>query len=302
MERPATNSLLRSEQAESFATNGFLTFEHLVSDGELRELKKIIEDLFQKRAGEKEGAHLDLVAPGKPGTTQTSPQITNPVNYAPRLHQAQFFQNALAIAKQLLGEKARCLWDFAILKTPENGAPTPWHQDEASRDPNFEYTELTIWIALQDTSVENGCLRFIPGSNRTGVFDHGFANDDPSCHALQCVHNFDVDAAVACPLRAGDCTIHHPRILHCSSPNISARPRFGYILVFGLAPRPVDTHRTFPWLQERHTIAQERRRKWMRRGGLVVMMWRKMRRREVPDWPSAKYALKRSLEVLHSGR
>jgi len=103
MERLATDPLLRSEQADSFATNGFLTFEQLVSPCELRELKKTIGELFEKRAGEKEGAHLDLVAPGKPGTIQTSPQITNPVNYAPRLHQAQFFQNALAIAKQLLG-------------------------------------------------------------------------------------------------------------------------------------------------------------------------------------------------------
>ena len=81
MERLATDSLLRSDQAESFAANGFLTFEQLVSAYELRELKKTIEDLFEKRAGEKEGAHLDLVAPGKPGTIQTSPQITNPVNY-----------------------------------------------------------------------------------------------------------------------------------------------------------------------------------------------------------------------------
>jgi phytanoyl-CoA dioxygenase PhyH len=302
MELSATLPILRNEQSEFFATNGFLTFEQLVSPEELRELKKTIENLFEKRAGEKEGAHLDLVAPGKPGTTQTSPQITNPVNYAPRLHQTQFFHNALAIARQLLGEKARCLWDFAILKTAENGAPTPWHQDEASRDPNFDYSELTIWIALQDTSIENGCLRFIPGSNHAGVFEHGFANDDPSCHALQCVHDFDVNAAVTCPLRAGDCTVHHPRTLHSSSPNISARPRLGYILVFGLAPRPSDTHRSFPWLEERHTPAQDRRRRWMRRGGLFVMLWRKMRRREVPDWPSVKYALKRSLEVLQSGR
>jgi Phytanoyl-CoA dioxygenase (PhyH) len=300
MER--TSSLLRNGQAESFAANGFLALEQLVSPRELRELKRTIETLFEKRAGEKEGAHLDLVAPGKPGTTQTSPQITNPVNYAPSLHQAQFFQNALAIAKQLLGDKARCLWDFAILKTAGNGAPTPWHQDEASRDPNFEYTELTIWIALQDTSLENGCLHFIPGSNHGGVFGHSFANDDPSSHALQCIHDFDVNTAVACPLRAGDCTIHHPRTLHCSSPNISARPRFGYILVFGLAPRPIETRRSFPWLEERHTPAQDRRRQWMRRGGLFVTMWRKVRRREVPDWPSVKYALKRSLEVLHSGR
>jgi Phytanoyl-CoA dioxygenase (PhyH) len=294
--------LLNDDQVQSFSTNGFLAFKGLVAPDELREVRSIIEDLFERRAGEKEGAHLDLIAAGGTVAPRTSPQITNPVNYAPRLQQTRFFQDALAIARQLLGEKAYGRWDFAILKSPQTGAATPWHQDEAFRDPNFDFTELTIWIALQDTPAESGCLRFIPGSHRAGVLSHHSVNDDPLSHALECDADFDVSAGVACPLRAGDGTIHHPRTLHCSNPNTSARPRFGYILVFGLAPRPIETSRTFPWLERRHTFAQDRRRQWMRRGGLFVTVWRKIRRREVPDWLSVKYAMKRSLEVLHSGR
>lgn len=302
MIRPTVALPLTDNEVQSFSTNGFLALEQLVAFGELQLLRQTLENLFETRAGENEGAQLDLLAPGGPGAARTSPQITNPANYAPALHQMQFFRDALVIAKQLLGEKARLLWDMAILKAPKIGAPTPWHQDEAYRDPNFDYTELTIWIALQDTPVENGCLRFIPGSHCAGVLDHGSVNNDPACQALQCSSGFNPDAGVSCPLLAGDCTIHHHRTLHCSNPNTAARPRLGYILIFGLPPRPIHTSRAFPWLEQRHTQAQDLRRQWMRRGGLFVTAWRRLRRREVPDWLSVKYAIKRSLEVLHSGR
>jgi ectoine hydroxylase-related dioxygenase (phytanoyl-CoA dioxygenase family) len=292
-------TVLADEQVQSFERDGFLTFEQLVSRRELIEIKRTLEHLFASHAGENEGAQLDLVSSGGP---RTSPQINNPVNYAPSLHKMRFFEDALVLAKQLLGEKARFLWDMAILKTAQTGAPTPWHQDEAYRDPNFDYTELTIWIALQDTPIENGCLRFIPGSHRAGVLEHGSVNGDTSAQALQCDASFDADAGVSCPLLAGDCTIHHHRALHCSNPNTSARPRVGYILIFGLEPKPAETARTFPWLEGRHTSAQERRRQWMWHGGLFVTLWRKVRRRDMPGWLSIKYAIKRSLEVLHSGR
>jgi hypothetical protein len=298
----STASPLTDSEVQSFSTDGFLTLKQLVAPGELQLLRQTLENLFETRAGENEGAQLDLLAPSGPGSARTSPQITNPANYAPALHQMQFFRDALTLAKQLLGEKARFLWDMAILKAPKIGAPTPWHQDEAYRDPNFDYTELTIWIALQDTPVENGCLRFIPGSHRAGVLAHGSVNNDPSCQALQCSSSFNPAAGVSCPLVAGDCTIHHHRTVHCSNPNTSARQRLGYILIFGLPPRPIQNSRAFPWLEERHTRAQDLRRQWMWRGGLFVTAWRKLRRREVPDWPSVKYAIKRSLEVLHSGR
>jgi Phytanoyl-CoA dioxygenase (PhyH) len=293
---------LTNNEVQGFSSNGFLTFEQLVAPGELQSLRRTLENLFETRAGENEGAQLDLLAPSGRNSARTSPQITNPANYAPELHQMQFFRDALTVAKQLLGEKARFLWDMAILKAPKVGAPTPWHQDEAYRDPNFEYTELTIWIALQDTPVENGCLRFLPGSHRIGVLEHGSANNDPSCQALQCSSELDPTAGVSCPLHAGDCTVHHHRTLHCSNPNTAPNPRLGYILIFGLPPRPVQTARTFPWLEERHTHAQDLRRQWMWRGGLFVTAWRRLRHREVPDWLSIKYAIKRSLDVLHSGR
>jgi hypothetical protein len=50
---------------------------------------------------------------------------------------------------------ARCFFDVSILKTPKPAPATRWHQDEAFRDPNFEYKEITVWVALQQVQGGN---------------------------------------------------------------------------------------------------------------------------------------------------
>src|ERR1700682_6341573 len=131
-----------------------------------------MERLFQERAGENEGAYGDLVAGHEHPDEGNSPQILNSVNYAPWLHKTRCFENALSLARQILGNEARFFLDVSILKKPAIGAATPWHQDEAFRDARFEYNELAIWLALQDVFVETGCMQFIPGSHKGPVLEH----------------------------------------------------------------------------------------------------------------------------------
>jgi hypothetical protein len=232
---------------------------------------------------------------------ETSPQILNPVNYAPKLHKTQCFQNALSIAKQILGDEARFFLDLSILKKPKIGAATPWHQDEAFRDPRFEYKELTIWLALQEVNSETGCMQFVPGSHKRPVLEHRSVNDDPTSQALQCSGPFDTSTIVTCPLPLGGCTIHHAGTLHSAGPNVSAMPRFAYIMIFGLPPKLARRHRDFKWLEGRETPFQGRKRRWMRRGGFIVTAWRRLRRGDLGNWQSAVYWAKRSIHVLRSG-
>jgi len=285
-----------------FHKNGFLRLEKFVEPSELQEMKVTLEFLFENRIGSKEGARADLAAPNETNSEGKSLQLNNPVNFAPGLHRTKCFQRALALAKQLLGEDVHCLWDLAILKKAKKGSPTPWHQDEASRDPRFEYNEITVWIPMQDTDVKSSCLQFIPGSHLKGILNHEPCTDAASSRTLRCTASFDSRAAVACDLSAGGCTIHHPRTLHYAGPNSSGHSRLAYILIFGSAPKPCSVPRTFPWLKEMNSDALRQRREWMWRGGLLVTAWRKICRGELKDWHSLTYGLRRSLEVLRSGR
>jgi len=175
----------------------------------------VLDRLLMTRAGFNEGAQFDLLRGDEGATENNLLQIMNPVNYAPELRDTLFRANALAIAQQLLGEQATPFFEHAIFKPAGRGAATPWHQDEAYRpEPDYVYRELSIWMPLQDVSVENGCMQFVPGTNRGDVLIHRSANNDPNTHALECCGNFDRTKAVACPLPSGGCTVHDGRTLH----------------------------------------------------------------------------------------
>lgn len=297
----SNHSLLDVEQTQFFDEQGYLRIEALTTPEEIQEIRQSLEKLFERKVGEKEGAFADLVAGADHADELSSPQILNPVNYLPKLHQTQCFKNALRMAKQLLGEDARCFFDLSILKKPKVGAATPWHQDEAFRDPNFEYKEITVWVALQEVKAETGCLQFIPKSHKAPVFDHRSANNDPTSQALECVGEFSPEFAVACPLKPGGCTIHHHRTLHFAAPNISDTQRFTYIMTFGVTPKPLSQKRTFSWLNQKETPIQERKRRWLRHGGLLITAWRRLRRGDLVSWQAAAYGIRRSIKLLRKG-
>ena len=297
----AENSALTPAQVQLLDANGFLSLNPIATPQEIQSIRAALQELFDKNAGVNEGANLDFVAGDHPEALKTAPQIINPVNYYPKLRKTDCFRNSLKIARQLLGEEARCFFDLTIMKMPQVGAPTPWHQDVAFRDPRFKYTEINVWVALQDVTVESGCLRYVPGSHTIPVLPHHSVNDDPTSQAFECAGGFDESAAVSCPVPAGGCIIHLPGTLHSAGPNRSANPRLAYIMVFGIAPVPVEQPQTFPWLDHKETPAQARKRRWMRRGGAFITIWRRLRRGDLNSWQSAVYGLKRLARILRRG-
>ncbi|MFZ3217915.1 MAG: phytanoyl-CoA dioxygenase family protein [Candidatus Acidiferrales bacterium] len=292
---------LTAAQIQLLNTQGFLTLNPITTPEEAGEIRNALQELFDKRAGENEGANHDFVAGDHPEAPKTAPQIINPVNYYPRLRKTACFKNSLKLAKQILGEEARCFFDLTILKAPQVGAPTPWHQDLAFRDPRFEYTEMNMWVALQDVTPESGCLRYVPGSHTNPVLPHHSLNDDPTSQVFECVGQFDESKVVACPLPAGAGVIHLPGTLHSAGPNLSASSRVAYIMVFGVPPKLAKQPQSFPWLDLKETPAQARKRRWMRRGGAFITVWRRLRRGDLTSWQSAVYGAKRLARILRRG-
>jgi ectoine hydroxylase-related dioxygenase (phytanoyl-CoA dioxygenase family) len=292
---------LTVEQVRSYADNGHLSVDGIAPPEEILEMRAIIQNLFEDRIGEKEGAYAELIAGTEQPEEANSPQILSVVNYAPRLHQTQCFRSVLAIAKQLLGDDARFFLDLSIMKAARVGQATPWHQDAAFRDPRFDYNELAIWVPLQDVTAESGCLQFVSGSHNKPLLEHHSMNDDSSSQALECIGSFDKSAARAYPLSMGSCSIHHPGTLHCSSPNLSDKPRYAYIMVFSTVPKPAMVPKTFPWLENRETAAHVRKRQWMRHGGMFIAVWRRLRRGDLSSWHSLVYWVKRSVRTVAKG-
>ena len=251
--------VLSNEQIDTYHENGFLVVEQISTPCEIAWMREVYDRLFASRAGREVGDQFDLAGTDEEGNEATLPQILGPSNYAPELKSGLYRTNILSIAKQLLGDQAEWGGDHAIFKPALIGAETPWHQDEAYWDPEWQYNSFSAWMPLQEATIENGCMWFIPGSHRVPIQPHHSINHDPRIHGLE-MDQVDTSKAVACPLAAGGCTFHHNATMHYTGPNRSGIDRRAFIVgAGGPATKRIDS-RDFYWNRMKQTAREARRR------------------------------------------
>ena len=96
---------------------------------------------------------------------------------------------------------------------------------------------MTGWLAISDVTEDNGCMRMIPGSHKAPLAEHvDTYGDDNLLTRGQTVPDVDEDQAVTVPLTPGQLSLHHPRIVHGSGPNISGERRIGFAMQSYIAP------------------------------------------------------------------
>lgn len=248
-----------ADQIAFFRENGFLALGPIAADDELAWMRRVYDRIFDARAGRESGDQFDLGGTDEEGATESLPQILNPAKYAPELREGAYLARAERIARQLLGPEASGGVAHAILKPAGIGAPTPWHQDEAYWDPSRAYDSVSIWMPLQEATLDNGCLWFVPGSHRWEVQEHRPIGGDPRIHGLEmCDAEAKTVGAVACPLAPGGITIHRNRTAHYAGPNTTGGPRRALILGYGLPSTPYPGERRFPWNEIKATPRQAR--------------------------------------------
>jgi ectoine hydroxylase-related dioxygenase (phytanoyl-CoA dioxygenase family) len=273
-----TSGLLSEDELRSFSSSGFVTMTSIAPADEVAGIRKILQELVDRRAGEKEGSFFDTMEGSTSRGVLRSIQINNPSLYHRQLLETNYVRNATRIAHQVLSPQCFLLSDFLLLKPANVGAGTPWHQDEAYSDPEYDHAQLTFWMPLQDVGPQDGCMIYLPGSNLMGVLQHRSLNNDPHTHAFECAVSFSDEQSVHCPLPAGGCAIHGQRTLHCSTNNVSNVDRYAYLLTFGTSPTLSKNPRKAPWLDQRQSVDQLKKRAWMLRGGVFVLLLRKIRK------------------------
>lgn len=256
---PAPIETVTDDQIAFFHENGFLALPPIADADELAWMREVYDRIFDQRAGRESGDQFDLGGADDDGATATLPQILNPAKYGPELATGKYVARAQAICRQLLGPEASGGVAHAILKPAGIGAPTPWHQDEAYWDPSRAYTSVSVWMPLQEASIANGCLWFVPGSHRWEILEHRPINGDVRIHGLEVLDPAPLfAAAVACPLDPGGITIHDNRTAHYAGPNTTGGPRRALILGYGLPSTPYPEARRFPWNEIKQTPREAR--------------------------------------------
>ncbi len=258
MQKPTIS--LREEQIAFFHREGYLAIPAITTPEEIERLIGIYDHLFAIKAGRAEGNQYDLAGTDEDDKEAAVSQIVHLSRYAPELVNLLYWVNAQAIAAQLLGLEVEMQSDHGIMKPPGSDAPTPWHQDEAYWRPDLVHNAVTIWMPLQEVTLENGCMQFIPSSHTGEVSSHHSIGHDPRVHGLE-VDSVEASKAVACPIPAGGATIHHCRTLHYTGPNRTDKPRRAYILNFAAPTTKLEISRDFYWQGMRQTARDERRKK-----------------------------------------
>src|SRR5437773_1990111 len=254
-----TTVSLTPQHVEFYHANGFLALEAITTQEEVAWMREIYDRLFASRAGREEGNQFDLGGSDEEGKTAVLPQILQPSKYAPELKEGLFRVNALHVAQQLLGPEVAPMGEHAIFKPARIGAETPWHQDEAYWGDQMQYNSFSMWIPLQEATLENGCMQFIPASHKSEIVPHHSIGHDVRVHGLEMDRPPDASKATACPIPAGGCTIHHNRTMHYAGPNRSDIPRRALIIGFGMKPLPWEgPPRDFYWNKLKQTAREAR--------------------------------------------
>ncbi|HUK17877.1 MAG TPA: phytanoyl-CoA dioxygenase family protein [Bryobacteraceae bacterium] len=136
----------------------------------------------------------------------------------------------VAYIKDLLGEDVVAWGSHFFCKMPGDGKRVSWHQD-ASYWPLTPSKAVTAWLAIDDASVENACMRYIPGTHLLGHLTYALSEDDDSNLLTQTVLGADrFGEPVNVELAAGEISLHSDLLLHGSEANQSNRRRCGLTL------------------------------------------------------------------------
>jgi ectoine hydroxylase-related dioxygenase (phytanoyl-CoA dioxygenase family) len=135
-------------------------------------------------------------------------------------------------ASQLLDDKSVRFWhDQLFCKPAKHGGVVAWHQDYSYWTRSVPMQHLTCWVGLDDATVENGCVHYIPKSHTWGLLDKPeLAGEMDGLMEMLTPEQKSLFQPVPVEMKAGYATFHHPLAIHGSYANYSERPRRAFVI------------------------------------------------------------------------
>ena len=223
---------LSKDQVDFFNENGYLPGIKMLNNEQIDFLRKDV---------------MELANPAHPANAlfyeYNSNESTDPQTIlfhalgawriTPGLHDVLWNPAFVMAASQLLGDKPVRFWhDQLFYKPAKKGGVVAWHQDYSYWTRTKPVAHITCWCTLDDATIENGCLNYIPGSHKWGLLPktviagdlHGikdFLNDE---------QKKEFEHPRPAPVKAGEAIFHHSLTLHGSGENKSAQPRRAFVI------------------------------------------------------------------------
>ena len=218
-------SQITAEQVAYYQHNGFIVIEDFLSPGELEHWRSAVMEAVTERGGQKmpgkdtkigddDGINEDAEYFGK-----VFDQLLNLWQTNDKVKELMVDERIGEMAATLAGVEGIRIWhDQALFKRPWAN-PTAWHLDT----PFWSFSDrkaLSIWVALDDATLENGCLYFIPGSCKETTYENSGIGKNMD-GIFQVYPQFAKTAPYVAKMKAGSCSFHNGLTIHGAGANMT---------------------------------------------------------------------------------
>jgi len=223
---------LSDAQVAHFHENGYLSNIKLLNDRQIEVLRKNLEEVIDP----KHPAHHLFYEFHSNESEDSNSVLFHSLGHwriTSGFHDVLWNPAFLMAAHQLLENKPVRFWhDQLFCKPAKHGGVVAWHQDYSYWTRTIAMQHLTCWTGLDDASIENGCLHYIPKSHKWGLLDApSLAGDMNGLMAyLNVEQKEQFKNPVAIEMKKGHGTFHHPLMVHGSYENKSAMSRRAFVL------------------------------------------------------------------------
>lgn len=221
---------LSDEQVSFFQEYGYVSGIRILTDEQIEALRSELEEFFDpSHEGRELWYEYHSNETGDPNNVLF--HALGAWRLRPGFHDVLWNPAFTIPASQLLDGPVRFWHDQLFCKPAHHGGVVAWHQDYSYWTRTKPMAHLTCWIGLDDATVDNGCIQYIPGSHKWDLLPvTGLADD---MDAIQTVLTDEQKAQfkpVAIELKAGEAAFHHPLMVHGSYENRTERPRRAMVI------------------------------------------------------------------------
>lgn len=254
--------VVSQQEKLDFETNGFVHLRGLLSEEEVAELEAVYDNFIRRQINVPGKDYCDMA--GDYGRSPDDFSIVNvmlPRKYHPKWRDNVFERRAASVAQQLCGDGMVLDYDQLLAKMPnKDDAVFAYHQDLAYWPLTEDTRTATAWLAIDDSTLENGCMRFVPATSREEKLRPHAPQfgDRGMSHALATELHAD-DQVVPVPIERGDVTVHNERVMHGSGGNTTDGYRRAYVIAFRSA-ETVRTERALGFTHshnDKHTVLDD---------------------------------------------
>ena len=206
-------TFLNSSQIKSYNDEGYVAPINVLSTDEAKEVRDEIEYLEKKWPNELEGLGRNYV------------HLISPV-FDRICHNSKI----LDAIESIIGKNILICGTTLFIKNPNEKGFVSFHQD-AKYIGLEPYNWVTAWIAVTDSNENNGCMRMMPGSHKKDLKHHTQKFDDNNLLTRgQTIEDISISESEPVILKAGQMSLHHPKIIHGSGLNKSKDRRIGFVI------------------------------------------------------------------------